>query len=191
VPAGRAHLRRSHAPRHPGHRPAIEKKRLRGLLALRAWLAGHRMDVINTHSSTDSWLTALACATLGRRRRSCARRHISAPVPDNAATRWLYTRATQGIVTTGEALKAATGARQRLSAPGAVVSVPTGIDLARFGPAACAEARRAVRAHLGLPARRRASSASSPPCAVGKATAIWSRPLHPSTPADAAPADRR
>lgn len=132
----------------------IEKKRLRGLLALRAWLAGHRMDVINTHSSTDSWLTALACATLGKPPPIVRTRHISAPVPDNAATRWLYTRATQGIVTTGEALKAQL-VRDNGFPAGRIVSIPTGIDLARFRPAACAEARRAVRARLGLPAQAR------------------------------------
>jgi hypothetical protein len=76
----------------------IEKKRMRGLLALRAWLSAHRVDVINTHSSTDSWLTALACATLGNPPPIVRTRHISAPVPDNAATRWLYTRATHSIV---------------------------------------------------------------------------------------------
>src|SRR5882672_8290881 len=44
----------------------IQKKRLPGLVALRHWLAANRgeVDVLNTHSSTDSWLSAAACATL-------------------------------------------------------------------------------------------------------------------------------
>jgi len=128
----------------------IEKKRMRGLLALRAWLAGHRMDVINTHSSTDSWLTALACATLGQAPPIVRTRHISAPVPDNAATRWLYTRATRSIVTTGEALKARL-VRDNGFPAGRIVSIPTGIDLGRYQPVASSEARQAVRARLGLP----------------------------------------
>jgi subfamily B ATP-binding cassette protein MsbA len=36
---------------------------------------------------------------------SCAPRHISAPVPRNPASRWLYERGAAKIVTTGEALK--------------------------------------------------------------------------------------
>ena len=43
----------------------IGRKNLRGLFALRAWLKTNPCDVINTHSSTDTWLAALACATLG------------------------------------------------------------------------------------------------------------------------------
>ena len=34
----------------------IARKRPGGVIALRYWLARHRPDVINTHSSTDSWL---------------------------------------------------------------------------------------------------------------------------------------
>ena len=33
-------------------------------------------------------------------------RHVSVPVPNDAATRWLYRKATRGIVTTGDALRA-------------------------------------------------------------------------------------
>jgi glycosyltransferase involved in cell wall biosynthesis len=128
----------------------IQKKRMRGLLALRAWLAAHPVDVINTHSSTDSWLTALACATLGNPPPIVRTRHISAPVPDNAATRWLYTRATHSIVTTGEALKAQL-VRDNGFPGGRIVSIPTGIDLTRFRPAATAEEKRAIRTQLKLP----------------------------------------
>ena len=44
----------------------IGRKRLSGLLALRRWLLANHPDVVNTHSSTDSWLTGLACATLAK-----------------------------------------------------------------------------------------------------------------------------
>lgn len=128
----------------------IGKKGLRGLAAVRGWLRGHPSDVVNTHSSTDSWLAALACATLSNPPPIVRTRHISAPVPVNAATRWLYTTATARVVTTGEAL------RQQLTVDNGfpadrIVSVPTGIDLNRFSPVADAAARRTVRARLGLP----------------------------------------
>jgi len=72
-------------------------------------------------------------------------RHISAPLPRNAPTRWLYTRATRRIVTTGERLRAQVIAETGVPAE-RVVSIPTGIDLARFN----AGDRRAARVALGL-----------------------------------------
>jgi glycosyltransferase involved in cell wall biosynthesis len=128
----------------------IQKKRLRGVQALRAWLAANPVDVINTHSSTDSWLTALACATLQAAPPIVRTRHISAPVSNNLATRWLYTRATRSIVTTGEALKTRL-VEDNGFPPECIVSIPTGIDLARYLPVASSETRQAVRARLGLP----------------------------------------
>ena len=62
-------------------------------------------EVITTHSSTDAWLAALAMFTLGRPAPIVRTRHISAPVPKNPATRWVYQQGAQRIVTTGEALK--------------------------------------------------------------------------------------
>src|ERR1700691_3723542 len=84
----------------------IARKNLRGLLALRGWFKNHVPDVVNTHSSTDSWLAALACASLSAPPPIVRTRHISAAVPNNTATRWLYRTATRHIVTTGEQLRA-------------------------------------------------------------------------------------
>ena len=124
----------------------IGAKRPRGVMALRRLLGERRFDVVNTHSSTDSWLAALACATVSGAPAIVRTRHISAPMPRNAATRWLYAGARR-IVTTGERLRsqviAETGAD-----PARVVSIPTGIDLERFAPGDAA----AARAALGLPA---------------------------------------
>jgi glycosyltransferase involved in cell wall biosynthesis len=124
----------------------IEKKRLRGLRALKDWLGANRSDIVNTHSSTDSWLTALAMLILGRPTRVVRTRHISAAVPRGALSRWLYMRAAERVVTTGEALK-----RQLVEHNGfratRIESVPTGIDAGRFRPGE----RKAARAHFGLP----------------------------------------
>jgi glycosyltransferase involved in cell wall biosynthesis len=120
----------------------IARKSLRGLSALRAHLAAQRYDVVNTHSSTDSWLAAVACRTVGAGPAIVRTRHISAPVPRNAATRWLYRQAAH-IVTTGERLK-----RQVVDEAGVdaarVTSIATGIDLTRFHPGDRAAARAAV-----------------------------------------------
>ena len=77
-------------------------KRPRGAHAMIRTLARERLDVVNTHSSTDTWLAAIACRWLDLRRRPrpalVRTRHVSIPVPNDAMTRWLYRRATQRIV---------------------------------------------------------------------------------------------
>ena len=83
----------------------IGRKRPTGVKALYAWLKRNHCNVLSTHSSTDSWLAAFALLAMGRPIPTVRTRHISAPVPRNAPTRWLYTRAAARIVTTGEALK--------------------------------------------------------------------------------------
>ncbi len=124
----------------------IEKKRLRGVRALVAWFSHNRFDLINTHSSTDSWLTSLAMLRLRRPVCVVRTRHISAPVPRGPLSRWLYMRAAARVITTGEALK-----RQLVEHNGysesRIDSVPTGIDAGRFRPGE----RKASRARFGLP----------------------------------------
>ena len=127
----------------------IGRKRPGGVWALRGLLARERFDVVNTHSSTDTWLAALACRTLAGAPPLVRTRHISAPLPANAATRWLYTRATDRIVTTGEKLREQM-LRETGIEPARVVSIATGIDLARFRPGD----RAAARARLGFDAQR-------------------------------------
>ena len=124
----------------------IAAKRLAGLRALMNWLRANRCDVLNTHSSTDSWLAALA-TTLGRAVPIVRTRHISAPVPRNPFSRWLYERGAAKIVTTGEALKRQLVEANRFRAE-RIESVPTGIDAGRFRPGE----RAAARTKLGLPA---------------------------------------
>lgn len=138
----------------------IARKQVRGLCALRAWLHEHpETDIVNTHSSTDSWLTALACVTLRRPPVIVRTRHVSTKVNNNVGTRWLYGRAAAHIVTTGEALR-----RQLYEANGLALermtSIPTGIDLRRFTPRDKIAARRSVgldveRSYIGIVATLR------------------------------------
>jgi len=125
----------------------IAKKSFGGFSALKNKFRD--CDVVSTHSSTDSWLSALALRSLGRPYPMVRTRHISAPVPRNPFSTWLYTNATTRIVTAGEALKQDLVERNGFPA-GRIDSVPTGIDTQRFRPAD----RVAARKTLGLPAER-------------------------------------
>lgn len=105
-----------------------------------------RPEIVNSHSSADSWTAAL-----GRRLRwgsagLVRTRHISAPVGPGPLHRFLYGRADY-VITTGEAV------REDLAASGLVplprsVSIPTGVDPERFGPRP--GVREAARRSLGV-----------------------------------------
>ncbi len=125
----------------------MEKKRIGGLLAAKRFIQSESFDVINTHSSTDAWLFALACSLIGKSAPPIVRtRHISSPIPDNFASRWLYAKSTAHIATTGEALREQVISSMRV-APERVSNVPTGIDLERF----CRRDKVQARAAVGLP----------------------------------------
>lgn len=121
----------------------VGAKRLSALMALRHWLAlhGRGFDVINMHSSTDSWLSALACRTLHGMPPLVRTRHVSTAIHNTLPTRWLYLRATAHIVTAGEALRQQLHRDNRFPLEH-MTSVPTGIDLTRFRPREQAAARR-------------------------------------------------
>jgi glycosyltransferase involved in cell wall biosynthesis len=122
----------------------IGTKRPRGARAMIRTLARERLDIVNTHSSTDTWargdrLPLGSTRGAARVRRWCAR-HVAIPVPNDALTRWLYRRATQRIVTTGDALRDQL-IRDNGVDPQRIDSVPTGIDADRFLPRDRAVAR--------------------------------------------------
>ncbi|CDH19348.1 WalR protein [Xenorhabdus bovienii str. kraussei Quebec] len=125
----------------------IEKKRLPCLRAMRRWLKaeGRQFDVINTHSSTDSWLVAAACATLKGMPPIVRTRHVSTNVSTSVATRWLYLKSCQHIVTTGEKLRQYLHTNNGYPLPH-MTSVPTGIDLTRFHP----ENKQPCRQRIGI-----------------------------------------
>jgi len=124
------------------------RKRIPELLGVRAWLAQNHgsFDVINTHSSTDSWLVSLSRATIPGCPPILRTRHVSTTVNTSFTTRWLYLNATAHLVVTGEALR-----RQLHEQNGFpldhMTSIRTGIDLDRFRP----RDKSATRKQLGVP----------------------------------------
>ena len=128
----------------------IGQKHPAGVLALRRLLSRHAFDVINTHSSTDSWLAAIACRALKAPPPMVRTRHISARVPRDRLTRWLYASATAQIVTTGEAIRHQLIQELGID-PSRVSSIPTGIDPRRFAPCSKSASREALKLPAGIP----------------------------------------
>jgi glycosyltransferase involved in cell wall biosynthesis len=128
----------------PAQALPIARKSWRGVAAMRRWLHAHPgVGLVNTHSSTDSWLVALACASLRHAPPIVRTRHVSSTISDNRPTRWLYGRAARHVVTTGEALRLQLHRDNHLPLTH-LTSVPTGIDLERFAPGDKAAARSAL-----------------------------------------------
>nr|UHA56934.1 glycosyltransferase [uncultured organism] len=113
----------------------IGRKNFKGFMAMRQYLKQHgrEFDVINTHSSTDSWLVAANCATLCGMPPLVRTRHVSSPVNTKASTRWLYQTATTHVVTTGEVLRSTLNQVNGYDL-NRMTSVRTGIDLNHYKP---------------------------------------------------------
>lgn len=103
-----------------------------GIRRLRAFLRRHRVDIINTHSSKDSWCAGFAAKFAGTAK-VIRTRHLSIPIKKSFESRLLYGSLPDAVVTTGESLRRHIVDRVDLD-PDRVVSIPTGIDLARFNP---------------------------------------------------------
>ncbi|MEG0279271.1 MAG: glycosyltransferase family 4 protein [Morganella sp. (in: enterobacteria)] len=129
----------------------IYKKRWTALQSMRHWLKRHGREfgVINTHSSTDTWLVAAACATLTGMPPVVRTRHVSTQVSTSFITRWLYLRACRHIVTTGEKLRQHLHSHNRYPLSH-MTSVPTGIDTEQFFP----QDKHVARRQLGIPDKR-------------------------------------
>jgi len=116
-------------------------------LRLRRLLRKHKVDILHTHSSLDSWIGALAWRSLRSRPHLVRTRHLSTRVHDNLPTRWLY-RAPGAIITTGEITRDLLN--RHLGIPEQrLFSIPTGVSLQEFTPR---EKSRELLAQLQIPA---------------------------------------
>ena len=105
-------------------------------------LKRERIDVVHTHSSVDSWLGGFAARLKGV---ACLRtRHLSVPVNTNPLN-FVY-RLPHAVATTGQSIRRHLVEDYGL-ADDWVVSIPTGVDTARFAPA---EPDPALAAELGV-----------------------------------------
>lgn len=113
-----------------------------------ALIRKHRIQILNTHGSVDSWTASIA-GRLSRQKPIIIRsRHKSTPFSRNFRHKVLYHMLPHAIVTSGEAVRTIFIREHGLDET-RVVSIPTGVDLARFRSSLPS---RAIRADLGLSA---------------------------------------
>ena len=117
-----------------------------GIRRLRALMQKQKIDIVNTHSSKDSWCAGLA-AKLSTDVKAVRTRHLGAPIKSSFETRLLYHVIPDAVVTAGEAVRKHVIERTG-ALPEAVVSIPTGIDLDMFDPEKADGAR--FRSDIGV-----------------------------------------
>jgi len=116
---------------------------LGALWALRRLMRARAVSLVHTHSSTDSWLGALAARSLGLP--VVRSRHVSIVIRSA-----LVYRLADRIVTSGEAVRALVVAAG--IPPERVVAIPPGVDTTRFHPAVSgATVRGELRLGAGEP----------------------------------------
>ncbi|MDD2706894.1 MAG: glycosyltransferase [Verrucomicrobiae bacterium] len=120
----------------------------RNLRWLSDYLKREKVDVVNTHSSRDSWLAGLAAKRAGVPL-VIKTRHISARISRGWMTRFAYQRLHDYIITTSSGI-AGDMVRYNGFAAERISSIPTGIDLRRYDPDI---APLDLRKELGLPER--------------------------------------
>ena len=119
---------------------------VKGIRRLRALYRDQNVDIVNTHSSKDSWCAGLA-AKLAGGVKVIRTRHLSIPIKRSFESRLLYSTIPDVVVTTGEGIREHIIERTGRDSD-SVVSIPTGIDLSRFDPAGVNGSK--VRAEFGI-----------------------------------------
>ena len=120
----------------------IFNRNFRAFWLLRKALKRLKPDLVNTHSSTDSWLVAAVCLSMRHPPKVVRTRHICSQPSRSLTTRWLYHKAAQKVVTTGEAIRAQI---LKLGIPADhVVSIPTGINPDSYPPGSKNEAKEGL-----------------------------------------------
>ena len=112
-------------------------------LRLAWWLHRHRIEIVNPHSSRDGWLLTIG-ARIARVPLIIRSRHFDVPIPNKSISRLMYKEWSHHIITTSPKITNTLVTTFDLPLD-EVSTIPTGVDLQRFGPVG-------ARATLPLPA---------------------------------------
>ena len=94
-------------------------------------LVKHKVQIVHTHGSQDSWMASLAGRLSSYRPVIVRTRHKSTPVSVSFRHDVLYRFLPHVVTTTGETVRQQLIEQNRLN-PDSVVSIPTGVDMMRF-----------------------------------------------------------
>lgn len=100
----------------------------RALIKLISLIHRERVNIVNTHSSKDSWLASLA-ARLATRAKVIRTRHVSIPIPRHPFN--IVYKLPHRIITVSNYVRETMIQKNRIK-PEKIVSIPTSVDLGRF-----------------------------------------------------------
>jgi len=109
-------------------RPIRHAYDLIALFSLVKIMREQKFQVVNTHSSVDSWVASIA-AKLSGVPVIIRTRHLSVPIQTHFLN--IVYRIPDAVITTGEAIRQQL-IRERMASSDKIFSVPTGVDLNRF-----------------------------------------------------------
>ncbi|MFQ5455989.1 MAG: glycosyltransferase [Nitrospirota bacterium] len=96
-------------------------------------IRGHNIEILNCHSSTDSWIASFASFFSRRRVMFLRTRHVSTSISRGLLSSLLYRYFPDKIITTGESIRRDMIDINRFSASD-IISIPTGIDTDIYAP---------------------------------------------------------
>ena len=118
----------------------------RDIFRLRRFVAANAVDIIHVHRSKEHWLAAVAC---GHRLPVVRTRHVVMPIRSHIANRWLYTRATAGVICVSLAV-AGVFYRSLPFYRGPLGIIAGGVDIERV-QTQISTAGQTLRQRLGIP----------------------------------------
>ncbi|MBI5199210.1 MAG: glycosyltransferase [Nitrospirae bacterium] len=120
---------------------------LSAVLKLRSIIDDYGVDILNTHSSRDSWLGSIAGRLSKKRPIILRTRHLSTTVSRGLLSRFLYEILPHRVITTGESIR-----NQMITDNGfdgkKIMSIPTGVNIDLFDPKRVDET---LRSEWGVP----------------------------------------
>jgi len=112
----------------------FQKKNPLSVINTASLISRIKPDIINTHSSSDSWVTSLAAKFCSHNSKIIRTRHLSTPISRSYLSRLIYNVLPDIVMTTGEEIRQNMINRNGFN-PSKILSIPTGIDLDQFNPA--------------------------------------------------------
>lgn len=111
----------------------FHKKNPLSILNLLSLINKENPDIVNTHSSSDSWIAGIAAKLSKTKPKIIRTRHLSTPISKSFLSHIIYDVLPDAVMTTGEEI------RQKMINDNEfdgskIFSMPTGIDIERFNP---------------------------------------------------------
>ncbi|MEW6162047.1 MAG: glycosyltransferase [Nitrospirota bacterium] len=112
----------------------FQKRNPTSILKMVSLLNREKFNIINTHSSSDSWVATIAAKISPNKPKIIRTRHLSTPISNSFLSRLIYDILPDALVTTGESIRERMINYNRFDAS-KIYLIPTGIDLKQFDPA--------------------------------------------------------